>query len=237
MLISSCHLWTAALAICSASAYHVPPDQTGLDTHAFDDPAALVHQAPHDGNLVYEVDRAQVNNFDDDDDPAYAAGNGTSLEYGKCYRLQDDDLWLGGDSTAWNYYTFGRRSNVQTFQLCKNMRDCQRQNSNDQEIREGGKFYLWDFRGNHYSKNGEFAACNNLGNFYAAGGSYKNYAQFQVFTDDCPSGGYFCYLTLNLVGQSSGNNGLQVAGDKFRNDYTGSTVTLRFKEVKCPEDP
>ncbi|EAW17064.1 uncharacterized protein NFIA_004200 [Aspergillus fischeri NRRL 181] len=239
-LFSPCHLWKAALVICMAkgvypSAYHGPPDQTGLNADMFDD-KALVHQAPHDGNLAYDADRAKDSDLDDDDDLAYAeSNNGTGIHYGKCYRLYDDELWLGGDSSPWNYYVFGRRSNVQTFQLCKKMTTCERQNTNDQEVRDGGKFYLWDFRGNHYSKTGEFAACNTLGNFYAAGTSYRNYAYFQVYTDDCPNGHYFCYLTLNMVGQPSGHNGLQIKNNYLQNDYSGSTVTLRFKEVKCPD--
>ncbi|KAI9042384.1 uncharacterized protein KD926_005680 [Aspergillus affinis] len=234
-LLSSYHLWVAALAICIANAYHVPPDQTGIN-EMFDD-AALVHQAPHEGNLAHDVDRVRYSSFEEDDDDYASNSKGTSIHYGKCYRLQDDDLWLGGDSSPWNYYVFGRRSNVQAFQLCKSMRDCERQNSNDQEIREGGKFYLWDFRGNHYSQNGDFAACNTLGSIYAAGASYRNYVQFQVFTDDCPRDSYYCYLTLSLVGQASGRNGLQVNRNNnyFQNDYSGSTVTLRFKEVNCSD--
>ncbi|KAF7594860.1 hypothetical protein BBP40_008190 [Aspergillus hancockii] len=210
------------------SPQYVPPDETGLNTDVFGD-TSLIHQAPHNGNIAYDGDLAN--------DAYTGSNNYTGLHYGKCYRLSDDDLWLGGDSSPWNYYVFGRRSNVQSFQLCKKTTTCQRQNTNDQEVREGGKFYLWDFRSNHYSKTGNFATCNNLGNFYAAGLNSQNYAYFEAYTDDCsnPGSSYSCYLTLSLVGQQSGNNGLQVQNNVLRNDYSGSTVTLRFQEVKCPD--
>ncbi|KAE8151553.1 hypothetical protein BDV25DRAFT_138789 [Aspergillus avenaceus] len=169
-------------------------------------------------------------------------GNGSNrtLQYGGCYKLHADSSWLGSDSNPWSYYNFGGYGNSRTFQVCRLMTSCQRQNTQDQDVRERGNFYLWDFRGNHYSRNGEFVANNNLNYFYPAGRTNRNYAYFEARMEDCDDVTHSkdtCYINLVLTGQASNNNGIEIRPNNYLyNAYNGKSVTLQFRRVKCPLD-
>lgn len=208
-----------------------------------EDGVAVVEDIPENqASIPYMGEEQVLSPYDPSDDLALdtSADSNHTLQYGECYKVQADGKWLGSDSNPWNYYLFGGYSNSRTFQVCRLMSSCQRQNTQDQEVRHRGHLYLWDFRGNHYSRNGEFVANNNLGNFYPAGLSARNYAYFEARMEDCDDITHSkdtCYINLVLVGQASNNNGLEIRSNNYlANAYNGKSVTVQFRRVKCPLD-
>ncbi|KAE8347590.1 hypothetical protein BDV24DRAFT_157068 [Aspergillus arachidicola] len=178
--------------------------------------------------------------FPDDLELDTNGDSNSTLQYGRCYKIHADGQWLGSDHQAWAYYNFGGYSNSRTFRVCQLMNSCQRQNTQDQEVRHRGNLYLWDFRGNEYSRNGEFVANNNLNHFFPAGTTWRNYAYFEAHHEDCEditNPRDTCYINLVLRGQASNNNGIEIRANNYLyNAYNGKSVTLQFRRVKCPLD-
>ncbi|OGM41672.1 hypothetical protein ABOM_009991 [Aspergillus bombycis] len=238
--LSPHHIWKVSLATltlgqCGYANPHpalLPEDGIALAADTLESQASI----PYAGEERVLVPEGLSDNLelDTNDDSNH------TLQYGGCYKIQADGSWLGSDSHPWSYYLFGGYSNSRTFQVCRLMTSCQRQNTDDQEVRHRGNLYLWDFRGNHYSRNGEFVANNNLNYFYPAGLGNRNYAYFEARMEDCDditNPRDSCYMNLILTGQASNNNGIEIRPNKYLyNAYNGKSVTVQFRRVRCPLD-
>ncbi|KAA8643761.1 hypothetical protein EYZ11_013229 [Aspergillus tanneri] len=174
---------------------------------------------------------------EDYDDLPPLPGEGTDLQYGKCYTLSHSHH--GGLGTLPNgIYSFGVGNTDRQFKVCRNTGECKRYGS-DQTVRKGSQFYLYDTQGSERQGPG-WASLHSwrwLG-VYNPNNRPEFYAKFRG-KPTCDEGKYEnCAICVNLKDNWGGFTGLEVHANKLlytvRN--TARCVTLKFKPVRCHRD-
>lgn len=163
----------------------------------------------------------------------------SGLAYGRCYKItnQNGEV-LGHQSGAWHFLQFAQNDQA-IFKLCQNLGECTIPNSSYQNLQDHARFWLFDTKGNSFSKDGSFVAANSPpfgGNrrTYPAGGNYKYYVNFWG-ENQCGSNWLgTCPVKLH-VDNLRDDKGLTVTSIKeLHVSGAGDTVTVNFAEVSCP---
>ena len=174
-----------------------------------------------------------------DNDLQEEAASSRQLYYGNCYKLsKKDGEVLGHLPGAWNFLKFAQDDEA-IFKVCQNLGECTIPNSSYQDLRDGARFWLFDTKGNSFSKDGSFVAANSptFGidrRTYPAGDGYKYYVNFWG-ENECGSKRLgTCPVKLH-VDNLRDHKGLTVETSKeLHVSDAGDTVTVTFDQVDCP---
>ncbi|KAL4986241.1 hypothetical protein BDW68DRAFT_178953 [Aspergillus falconensis] len=160
------------------------------------------------------------------------------IRYGKCYYLSKDGYGNVNGKDPYNVLTFIGGDKERPFRVCKSRTSCpdESRNGNHQQVKSGGVFYLWDYKGwLAANTNPDYLATDGWNWFFPSNDGYGNeYVRWKGEYDasDQDNSADTSYVVRLSIENTLGARlyptwtGLQVGSDKTDDAENGAVAQM-----------